>query len=65
LPALARPLSRRFKPLSSGDPVSPGVARHRSSISKPQVMVSALQLVFAGGIYIPPKILTRDEPSPR
>jgi DNA-binding NarL/FixJ family response regulator len=30
-----------------------------------EVMVSALQLVFAGGIYIPPEILARDEPSPR
>jgi DNA-binding NarL/FixJ family response regulator len=29
-----------------------------------EVMVSALQLVFAGGIYIPPEILARDEPSP-
>src|SRR5436190_8937262 len=30
-----------------------------------EVMVSALQLVFAGGIYIPPEILTRaDAPSP-
>jgi DNA-binding NarL/FixJ family response regulator len=28
-----------------------------------EVMVSALQLVFAGGIYIPPEILARDEPS--
>src|SRR5262245_10001200 len=26
-----------------------------------EVMVSALQLVFAGGIYIPPEILTRAE----
>src|SRR5262249_13480046 len=30
-----------------------------------EVMVSALQLVFAGGIYIPPEILARDEPSPK
>ena len=30
-----------------------------------EVMVSALQLVFAGGIYIPPEILARDEPSVR
>ena len=29
-----------------------------------EVMVSALQLVFAGGIYIPPTILARDEPPP-
>jgi DNA-binding NarL/FixJ family response regulator len=29
-----------------------------------EVMLSALQLVFAGGIYIPPEILARDEPSP-
>src|SRR5215467_2361785 len=29
------------------------------------VMLSALQLVFAGGIYIPPEILARDEPSSR
>lgn len=28
-----------------------------------EVMVSALKLVFAGGIYIPPEILARDEPS--
>jgi DNA-binding NarL/FixJ family response regulator len=27
------------------------------------VMVGALQLVFAGGIYIPPEILARDKPS--
>ena len=27
-----------------------------------EVMLSALQLVFAGGIYIPPEILARDEP---
>jgi DNA-binding NarL/FixJ family response regulator len=30
-----------------------------------EVMISALQLVFAGGIYIPPEILARDEPSSR
>jgi DNA-binding NarL/FixJ family response regulator len=30
-----------------------------------EVMLSALQLVFAGGIYIPPEILARDEPSAR
>jgi hypothetical protein len=30
-----------------------------------EVTVSALQLVFAGGIYVPPEILARDEPSPR
>jgi DNA-binding NarL/FixJ family response regulator len=28
-----------------------------------EVMLGALQLVFAGGIYIPPAILARDEPS--
>jgi len=28
-----------------------------------EVMVRALQLVFAGSIYIPPEILARDEPS--
>ncbi len=28
-----------------------------------EVMMSALQLVFAGGIYIPPEILTRGDPS--
>jgi DNA-binding NarL/FixJ family response regulator len=27
------------------------------------VMVSALQLVFAGGIYVPPEILARDQPA--
>ena len=27
------------------------------------VMLSALRLIFSGGIYIPPEILTRDEPS--
>jgi len=27
------------------------------------VMLTALQLVFAGGIYIPPEILTREEPA--
>jgi DNA-binding NarL/FixJ family response regulator len=30
-----------------------------------EVMVKALQLVFAGGIYIPPEILARDQPSAR
>ena len=30
-----------------------------------EVMLGALQLVFAGGIYIPPEILARNEPSPR
>src|SRR5229473_1956623 len=36
LPALARPCSRRFAPLSSGEPVRPGgVARRRFSISHP------------------------------
>jgi DNA-binding NarL/FixJ family response regulator len=29
-----------------------------------EVMLSALRLVFAGGIYIPPEILGRDETSP-
>ena len=29
-----------------------------------EVMMSALQLVFAGGIYIPPEILVRDEKPP-
>jgi DNA-binding NarL/FixJ family response regulator len=36
--------------------------------AQPEVMLSALQLVFAGGIYIPPEILGRDElsiPVPR
>lgn len=28
-----------------------------------EVMVSALQLVFSGGVYIPPEILAREEPS--
>src|SRR3954447_14751816 len=28
-----------------------------------EVMLSALQLVFAGGIYIPPEILAREDPS--
>ena len=27
------------------------------------VMLSALRLIFSGGIYIPPEILTRDDPS--
>src|SRR6266404_5449305 len=30
-----------------------------------EVMLRALELVFAGGVYIPPEILVRDEPSPR
>ena len=30
-----------------------------------EVMLRALELVFAGGTYIPPEILVRDEPSPR
>jgi DNA-binding NarL/FixJ family response regulator len=29
-----------------------------------EVMLSALKLVFSGGIYIPPQILAREEPSP-
>lgn len=29
-----------------------------------EVMMSALQLVFAGGIYIPPEVLTREESPP-
>jgi DNA-binding NarL/FixJ family response regulator len=29
-----------------------------------EVMLAALELVFAGGIYIPPEILTRREPAP-
>jgi DNA-binding NarL/FixJ family response regulator len=29
-----------------------------------EVMISALRLIFAGGVYIPPEILARDEPSP-
>jgi len=28
-----------------------------------EVMLSALQLIFSGGIYIPPEILTRDSPA--
>ncbi|MGA2895208.1 MAG: response regulator transcription factor [Xanthobacteraceae bacterium] len=28
-----------------------------------EVMMSALQLIFAGGVYIPPDILAREEPS--
>jgi DNA-binding NarL/FixJ family response regulator len=28
-----------------------------------EVMLGALQLVFAGGVYIPPEILAREEPS--
>jgi DNA-binding NarL/FixJ family response regulator len=32
---------------------------------RPEVMLSALQLVFAGGTYIPPEILARDEPPSR
>src|SRR5215208_8438130 len=31
---------------------------------KREVMVSALRLVFAGGIYIPPEVLSREMPSP-
>jgi DNA-binding NarL/FixJ family response regulator len=30
-----------------------------------EVMVSALQLVLAGGIYIPPEVLSRDKPAAR
>src|SRR5205807_1408741 len=29
-----------------------------------EVMLAALELVFAGGIYIPPEILSRQEPAP-
>jgi DNA-binding NarL/FixJ family response regulator len=29
-----------------------------------EVMLSALRLVFSGGVYIPPEILSRSEPSP-
>jgi DNA-binding NarL/FixJ family response regulator len=30
-----------------------------------EVMLSALKLVFSGGIYIPPQILAREEPAPQ
>ena len=30
-----------------------------------EVMLKALELVFAGGVYIPPEILVHDEPSSR
>jgi DNA-binding NarL/FixJ family response regulator len=30
-----------------------------------EVMLGALQLIFAGGVYIPPQILTGDEPAPQ
>jgi DNA-binding NarL/FixJ family response regulator len=30
-----------------------------------EVMISALRLIFAGGVYIPPEILARDEPPPQ
>jgi DNA-binding NarL/FixJ family response regulator len=32
--------------------------------SRREVMLSALQLVFAGGVYIPPEILAREKTSP-
>jgi DNA-binding NarL/FixJ family response regulator len=32
--------------------------------AKREVMLTALELVFAGGIYIPPEILSREEPVP-
>jgi DNA-binding NarL/FixJ family response regulator len=31
--------------------------------AKREVMISALKLIFAGGIYIPPEILAREEPT--
>jgi DNA-binding NarL/FixJ family response regulator len=40
-----------------------GALGYMPKSGKREVMVSALQLVFAGGTYIPPEILARDEPS--
>jgi DNA-binding NarL/FixJ family response regulator len=38
-----------------------GVVGYIPKSARREVMLSALQLVFAGGIYIPPEILSRDE----
>jgi DNA-binding NarL/FixJ family response regulator len=40
-----------------------GVVGYIPKSARREVMLSALQLVFAGGIYIPPEILTREETS--
>jgi DNA-binding NarL/FixJ family response regulator len=40
-----------------------GVVGYIPKSARREIMLSALQLVFAGGIYIPPEILTREEMS--
>lgn len=40
-----------------------GVVGYIPKSARREVMVGALQLVFAGGIYIPPEIFTREEMS--
>jgi DNA-binding NarL/FixJ family response regulator len=38
-----------------------GAAGYIPKSVRREVMISALQLVFAGGVYIPPEVLTREE----
>jgi DNA-binding NarL/FixJ family response regulator len=40
-----------------------GALGYITKSAPPEVMRSALKLVFAGGVYIPPEILTRDSPT--
>lgn len=41
-----------------------GAAGYIHKSSAPQVMLSALQLVLAGGVYVPPQALQRDDAEP-
>ncbi len=38
-----------------------GAAGYIPKSARREVMISALQLIFSGGIYIPPEVLTREE----
>jgi DNA-binding NarL/FixJ family response regulator len=40
-----------------------GAAGYIPKSARREVMLSALQLVFAGGVYIPPEVLTHEEPA--
>lgn len=41
-----------------------GVSGYIPKSSSPQVMLSAIQLILAGGIYVPPQLLRRDTLKP-
>ena len=49
------------------DDIETLVGSRRDEVAGKQFVlrVTYLELVFAGGVYIPPEILARDEPSPR